>query len=81
MRYDDIDMQGKFYIEEYASKPAFTSADKRRLIYVADVQQGDYLGTLYYGHESDWGKVCRGDRDLFLKSNAADEHSGTIQPT
>lgn len=47
-KFHGIDMQGKFFIQQYSALPAHTPEDERRLIYVQEE------GTLYYSDGSQW---------------------------
>lgn len=48
MKFHGIDMRGKFLVQEVASLPAWTSADKRRIVYVTDQDK------IYNGGDSGW---------------------------
>jgi hypothetical protein len=54
MKYHEIDMVGKFFVEEVSSNPAWVAADERRFIYNSTDK------TLYYGGDASWLEVAAG---------------------
>ena len=58
-------MKGKIFVEELATKPAWSSGDKRRLIFATDTNK------FHIGNSSDWEEVSFGDADHFVKNNPA----------
>ena len=65
MEYQEIEMKGKIFVEELATKPAWVSGDKRRLIFATDTNK------FHIGNSSDWEEVSFGDPSTFLKNNPA----------
>jgi len=54
MKYHEVEMVGKFFIQQVASTPGWVAADEGRFIY----NSGDK--TLYYGGDAAWLEVAAG---------------------
>ena len=74
MEYQEIEMKGKIFVEELATKPAWASGDKRRLIFATDTNK------FHIGNSSDWEEVSFGDPSTFLLNNASQSIAGNLEP-
>ena len=74
MKFHEVDMEGRFWVQRVTSNPAWHESYAGRLIY----NTSD--GKFYKSGSAAWEEMPTGDADNFLKSNAADTHSGTITP-
>lgn len=73
MKFHEIEMGGKFWVEEVGSLPVWTSSDEKRILY--------YNGSYYVGGSSSWGKLTTGGNDAYISASGSDIHAGTISPS
>jgi len=74
MKYHEIEMTGKFWVEVLASAPAWTANDEGRLIYI---ETGDLF---YYGTSTAWTRVAAGNLSLYALKASDNAWTATQSP-
>lgn len=73
MKFHEIEMVGKFWVQEVTSLPTWTPADEKRVLY--------YNDTCYVGGSTGWEQITTGGNDAYLSRLVDDTHNGDITPS
>lgn len=73
MRFHEIEMVGKFWVQEVTSLPTWTAADEKRVLY--------YNDTCYVGGSTGWEQITTGGNGAYISALVDDTHNGDITPS